>query len=93
MSKADLQIIINSLLQIKDLNDSILAETKKLRIILLNLKIEQAKLTQLNGIKPIADELERLIIGIENEVAKVVNADTTHLTKSFENLMRIVDVS
>lgn len=88
-TKEDVNNIIETLMGVKNVNDYILKESGRLKIILLNLKIEQAKLKESNGIKPITDELENIISNIEQQVILLNKADNTDLITSINNLMKL----
>lgn len=52
---------------------NIMKELHRLEIILLNLKIESARLKENNGIKIVADSMEKIIKNIKNEIKTEYN--------------------
>jgi hypothetical protein len=63
------------------MDDYIIDINKKLEVVLINLKIESAHIKETNGIMPIANELERLINGIDTRVSSYIAANRTDIRK------------
>ena len=71
---------------IKMTDDSIIKTTERLKIVLLNLKIEDARIRQNTSISPIVDELARSINNIESSVLALIDNDRNKLREIIETL-------
>lgn len=69
---------------IKLTDDQIIKTAEKLKIVLLNLKIEDARIKQNTSISPIADELNRSIEKIEDSVKQLIINDREKLKNIIE---------
>ena len=65
-----------------DTDDRITRSTKSLKIVLLNLQIEDAKLKEATAIKPIATRLEQSIDTIESEIRELIETNRKLLHES-----------
>ena len=72
--------------EISKVNDLTIKETENLRIILLNLKIENARNTTNNGITPIAEQLEKVINNLHNNVRDLVTEGRKELRQAFRKI-------
>lgn len=93
MEKQQLFQDIKTLLDdIKHTDDYILQMTRKLDIVLMNLKIENAHIGGKTGIVPIANELNKIIKNIDEKVKDLVtkNRDKSELILS--SLQKELDV-
>lgn len=85
----DKKVILEELyviaLKNKELHQFIMRELERLNIVLFNLKIEGAKLSEANGIGVIANELRKINKRIKNEVRKS-KQDEQHIAELFEIL-------
>jgi len=76
---------------VRQTNDLIIRETNSLRIILLNLKIENARIKGNTGITPISEALERTIESLNTMVKDVVNNHRETLSKAVEEIKGYID--
>jgi len=87
MNKSEaLQNIKSIFDKVESTDNKIIKETNDLNIILLNLKIEQAKLHTGNGIKPIAERLENEIKEIREHISKLIEENRELLNESIKSL-------
>jgi hypothetical protein len=70
--------------------------TGDLRMLLLNLQIKNAKISELNGIKPIAIELNRIIEQLHSSTDELVRKDRQRLRqatdKIYKTLFELIDL-
>lgn len=87
MNKLD---ALNNIEQIFDnvikTDDKIIKSAESLKIVLLNLKIENARIKEHTGIDPIADRLGVAIANIEDSVKDLVEKNRALLKESIEVL-------
>lgn len=77
---------------ISEHNDKTRKVTENLRMALTNLKIEQAHLEDIpNGIKPIADIIEKTINELHDSTEKLVNAGRKELRESFNEIEKYIN--
>lgn len=76
---------------VRQTNDLIIRETNSLRIILLNLKIENARIKGNTGITPISEALERTIESLNTIVKDMVNNHRATLSKAVEEIKGYID--
>jgi len=76
---------------VRQTNDLIIKETNSLRIILLNLKIENARIKGNTGITPISEALERTIESLNTIVKDIVNNHRATLSKAVEEIKGYID--
>jgi len=76
---------------IKTTDDEIIKTAEKLKIILLNLKIEDARIKQHTSISPIVVELGRSIERIEQSVKNLIEEDRDKLREVIATFEKVVD--
>lgn len=86
MIKEDLAKVNELHKEISRVNDLVIKQTDHLRIALINLKIEDARLSENTGIVPIANQVEKVINELHDNVTKLVNENRTELRKAFGNI-------
>lgn len=74
----------NILKIISETNDTVIKTTEDLRIVLLNLKIENAHIKENTGIVPISNELEKIIKQLHSNVENVVKNYRKELQDNFK---------
>ena len=74
---------------IKATDNEIIKTAEKLKIVLLNLKIEEARIKQHTSISPIVVELGRSIERIENSVKKLIEEDRVRLKEVIETFEKL----
>lgn len=79
-------IILDTFDKVKVADDEIIKTVKRLKIVLLNLKIQDAHIKENTGIIPIADELNKNIIHIEECLEDLINNNRTRLTEALKVL-------
>lgn len=67
-------------------NDNIIKQTDRLKIILLNLKIEDARIKENTGIVPITNELEKIINELHNKTNKIIQEHRKILNDNFKTI-------
>jgi hypothetical protein len=72
--------------EISRVNDLVIKETESLRIALLNLKIEDARIRENTGIVPISNQIERVINNLHDNVIKLVTEGRKELREAFGNV-------
>jgi hypothetical protein len=77
--------------RIGDINDNIMSKTKDLRMALLYLKIESARLGKNNGINVIADNLEKAIDSIHEELEIMIKEDRPKLQDNWDKITEFID--
>jgi hypothetical protein len=78
--------------EIARVNDLVIKETENLRMALLNLKIEDARISESTGIVPISDQIERVINNLHDNVDKLVKQGRKDLRESFSNIEEYVNI-
>ena len=81
--------IVKVIDNVKQTDDNIIKITKNLDIILLNLKIENARIKNNTGIEPIANNLKENIDEIRREVAELIKANRELANGALEKLKEI----
>lgn len=91
-TKDALKDLEESINMIENFDNSLIKTTNQLRVVLLNLKIEGAKLHEKNGIGPAVDELEKIMERIKKETMKIalntrqdIKTDLKKLENSINN--------
>lgn len=84
--KEAIENVIKIFAEVKKTDDEVVKSAESLKIVLLNLKIEGAKIKESNGIKPIANRLENDIDNIETNVKNLVEKSRDVLTESIRTL-------
>jgi hypothetical protein len=80
------------LLEISKHNDNTIKVTEDLRIALINLKIEQAHLGDTsNGIKPIADLIEKSITELNKSTKNMVTNGRKALRESYAEIEQYIE--
>lgn len=82
----DLETVENFFTGVKALNDFNLEAAKKIHIILLNLKIEQSKITQDNGLGLIIKDLDKLNNEIKTGIENFIRENRQQMADAVENL-------
>jgi hypothetical protein len=77
--------------EIARVNNMVIKETESLRIALLNLKIEDARIKENTGIVPISDQIERVINNLHDNVTKLVTEGRKELREAFGNIESYVE--
>lgn len=72
-------------------NDMIIKETENLRIALLNLKIEDARIKEATGIVPISDQIERTINTLHDTINKLVKEDRKDLRNALNSIEEYIN--
>jgi hypothetical protein len=90
--KQYLEIMKYWLGEISKHNDKTIKVTEDLRIALINLKIEEAHLTGIsNGIRPIADLIERSINELHDSTENMVTNGRKALRESYAEVEKYID--
>ena len=90
-NKQALDNIKNIFAQVTKTDDVIIKSAESLKIVLLNLKIEQVRIKQDTGISPIVDKLSVEINNIEQTIKYLINNNRQLLNESIEKLEEIVN--
>jgi hypothetical protein len=92
-TKEDIKTVIDIMKKIQLENNEIIKISKTLKMILLNLKIEDARISEKEktGIDPIIQKLNESIERIENGVVNLVNENRTDLNNSLANLEKYIE--
>lgn len=77
---------------IKETDDYILQMTRKLDIVLMNLKIENAHIGGNTGIVPIANELNKIIKNIDEQVKELINTNRGKSDLILESLKQELNI-
>jgi hypothetical protein len=90
-TKEDIKTVITIMKKIQVENDEIIKISKTLKMILLNLKIEDARIKENTGIDPIIQKLNESIERIENGVVTLVNENRADLNNSLASLEKYIE--
>lgn len=88
--KEALQTIISVITEIKQTDDDIISVADNLKIILLNLKIENARIHENTGILPITDALNESVEKINSSVKKLVTNNRKKTVEALEVLSKYI---
>ena len=81
----DLENLKETIHKIKSVDDYILSQTDNLHIVLLNLKIESARLST-KTLDPIIDELDKAMVNINTKVKELIENNRSTLVTSIKNI-------
>lgn len=86
---------LNNLIEVaknlKKSDDDNIKTLKQFKLALLNLKIQNAHIKENTGIVPIADELNRSIVTMENNVNVLIENNRNKLTESIKTLAEYIN--
>jgi hypothetical protein len=82
--------IIDIVDKIKKTDDEIINITNKLKIILLNLQIEEARIKENTGIEPIIKELDKSIKKINESIKVLVYDNRITMTEATNELLKYI---
>lgn len=82
-------IIIDIFDKVKQTDDEIIKSVKRLEIVLLNLKIENARIKTNTGIEPIADELNKSIKYIDEKISSLIKNNREELNQALDVIKNI----
>lgn len=77
--------------QVAKTDDQIIKSAESLKVVLLNLKIEQFRIKQTTGISPIVEKLASEINNIEQTIKDLIGNNRQLLNESIEKLEEIVN--
>lgn len=75
---------------VREGNDMTISATSRLETLLLNLKIEKAKINGNNGISPIADALEKIILELHSGMTTLIKGHRQELLDSVDNVIEYI---
>lgn len=88
--KENLEIIEKWLGEISKTNDANVSQTDNLNIVLVNLKLEDARIKDDTGIIPIAEEIERVIKNIHDNTDDLKKTGRAELRQAFREIKEFV---
>jgi hypothetical protein len=89
-TKEAVKVIIDTYKKIESTDEEIIKIANNLKIVLLNLQIENARIKEHTGIEPIIIELERNINKIKEDVKGVISENREELNLACNILMKEV---
>lgn len=90
-TKEAFSTIVNIVCKIEETDSNIIDITNKLKIVLLNLKIENSRIREHTGIQPIADELDKNIKRINESLNSLVRDNRDQLTEALNTLSEYIE--
>jgi hypothetical protein len=75
--------------EVRKSDDFVLKQARELKLVLYNLQIEHAHITQTNGIDAIAVRLKSIIDGIQGEVTDLINNNRESLGITLANMEKL----
>jgi len=81
----------NWLKRISETNDSNVDQTDNLNIVLVNLKLEDARIKDNTGIVPIAQEIEKVIHNIHDNTDELRKTGRTELRAAFKDIKEYIE--
>lgn len=86
-----LQTVERLLKEISRVNDAAIKQTENLKMALLNLQIEDARIKENTGIVPIAEQIERVIKAIHDNTDNLVKQGRKELRQAFEEIKEYIE--
>ncbi|WP_026887691.1 hypothetical protein [Clostridium beijerinckii] len=86
-----LQTVERLLKEISRVNDAAIKQTENLKMALLNLQIEDARIEENTGIVPIAEQIERVIKTIHDNTDNLVKQGRKELRQAFEDIKEYIE--
>lgn len=90
-AKDAISTIINIINKIERTDNDIISITDKLNIVLLNLKIENARIKEHTGIQPVADELDRNIKRIHDTLNNLIRNNRDQVIEAVKTLSEYIE--
>jgi hypothetical protein len=86
-----LQTVERLLKEISRVNDAAIKQTENLKMALLNLQTEDARIKENTGIVPIAEQIERVIKTIHDNTDNLVKQGRKELRQAFEEIKEYIE--